>query len=46
MYQFSFRKVPLGRETEKKKQITNLSSSFNTKFKKVVSSLSIDDTFM
>ena len=44
MYQFSFRKVPLGRKTEKKK--TNLASIFNTKFQKVVSSLLIDDTFM
>ena len=44
MYQFSFRKVPLGRKTEKKK--TNLASIFKIKFQKVVSSLSIDDTFM
>ena len=41
MYQFSVRKVPFGRKTEKKK--ANLASIFNTKFQKVVSSLSIDD---
>ena len=43
MYQFSFRKVPFGRKTEKK---TNLASIFNRKFQKVVSSLSIDDTLV
>ena len=42
MYQFSFRKVPFGRKTEKKQ--TNLASIFNRKFQEVVSSLSIEMT--